>query len=60
MIKELLQVVLFGQGGKADVRSIQEVRKNQAIPISAIILSITAVRCLRLLDMLLSSPQSID
>ena len=43
MIKELLQLVLFGQGGKADVRSVQEIRKNEAIPISAIILSVTAV-----------------
>lgn len=43
MIKELLQVVLFGQGAKADIRSVQEIRKNQAIPISAIILAITAV-----------------
>lgn len=43
MIKELLQVVLFSQGAKADMRSIQEIRKKQALPISAIILSITAV-----------------
>ncbi|TEB25582.1 hypothetical protein FA13DRAFT_1796294 [Coprinellus micaceus] len=43
MIKELLQVVLFGQGAKADARSIQEVRKTKSIPISAIILSVTAI-----------------
>jgi P2-related tail formation protein len=43
MIKELLQVVLFGQGAKADARSIQEVRKTKSIPISAIILSVTVV-----------------
>lgn len=44
MIKELLQVVIFGPGAKADIRSVQEIRKTQAIPISAVILSIVAVR----------------
>jgi hypothetical protein len=45
MIKELLQVVLFNQGAKADARAVQEIRKTQAIPISAIILSVVAVHC---------------
>lgn len=43
LIKELLQVVLFGQAAKADARSVQEVRKTKSIPISAVILSIVAV-----------------
>ncbi|KAJ3497637.1 hypothetical protein NMY22_g19678 [Coprinellus aureogranulatus] len=43
MIKELLQLILFSQGARADARSVQEIRKNQEIPISAIILCITAI-----------------
>jgi hypothetical protein len=44
MIKELLQQAIFSPGAKADLRSVQEVRKMQSLPISAIILSIVAVR----------------
>lgn len=44
MIKELLQIAIFSPGAKADMRSVQEIRKMQVIPISAVILSIVAVR----------------
>ena len=44
MIKELLQIAIFSPGAKADLRSVQEIRKTQVIPVSAVILSIVAVR----------------